>query len=48
MNILAFAADMRASLSVPSFYNNFDIEANTLISSKIQKDLQQAVQLLAA
>jgi len=43
-----FSADLRASLSVPSFHDNFDIQANTLISSTIQKGLQQAMQLLAA
>ena len=43
-----FAADMRASLSVPSFYDNFDIESNTLTSRRIQQSLQHAMQLLTA
>ncbi|MBE9539559.1 MAG: NAD(P)H-dependent oxidoreductase [Proteobacteria bacterium] len=43
-----FAADMKASISVPSFYDNFDLDANTVTSDKIQHELLQAMQLLAA
>ena len=43
-----FAADMKASVSVPSFHDNFDLESNTVTSDKIQYELQKAVHLLAA
>ena len=43
-----FAADMKASISVPSFYENFDLEGNTVTSDKIQHKLLRAAQMLAA
>ena len=43
-----FAADMKASISVPSFHENFDIETNKIVNLEIQHELQQAMQLLAA
>jgi NAD(P)H-dependent FMN reductase len=43
-----FAADLKASISIPSFHDNFDTEASQLINTGMQRELQQAVQLLAA
>jgi len=43
-----FAADIKASISVPSFHDNFDIEANNITNTVIRNELQRAVQLLAA
>jgi len=37
---------VKASLSVPSFLDNFDIEANEFTNIEIEQELQQAVQLL--
>lgn len=42
-----FAADIRASVSVPSFYENFDLETNSVTNPEIQLKLQSAVSLLA-
>ena len=41
-----FAADVKASISVPSFYDNFDVDTNQLTNAQIKRELQQAVQLL--
>jgi len=41
-----FAADVKASVSVPSFYDNFDVDANELSNAQIKREIQQAVQLL--
>jgi chromate reductase len=41
-----FGADIRASLSVPRFHDNFDLEANMMINADIQAQLWQAVQRL--
>ncbi len=41
-----FSADLKASLSVPSFYENFDVGANELTNSEIKQELQSAVGLL--
>ncbi|MDD1792131.1 NAD(P)H-dependent oxidoreductase [Enterovibrio sp. ZSDZ42] len=42
-----FAADVKASLSVPSFYDNFDMETQTLRNEEIKAQLQDAVNTLA-
>ncbi|WP_394209592.1 NADPH-dependent FMN reductase [Enterovibrio calviensis] len=41
-----FAADVKASLSVPSFYDNFDIETQTLRNKELKAQLQHAVNTL--
>ena len=41
-----FAADLRASLSIPSFHDNFDIETRQLTNAGMLRELRQAVQLL--
>jgi chromate reductase len=41
-----FAADVRASISVPSFYDNFDLDSNQLTNARIRREIEQAVQLL--
>jgi chromate reductase len=41
-----FAANLKSSMSVPSFHDNFDSKANTLVNAGIQHELRQAVQLL--
>lgn len=41
-----FAADVRASLSVPSFYQNFDQKTNVLVNQDIKKELIKSVSLL--
>lgn len=41
-----FAADVKATLSVPSFFDNFDVEAGQLKNSELAEKLQQAVNLL--
>ena len=41
-----FAADVKASMSVPSFYENFDVAANQLTNVQLLREMQQAVQLL--
>jgi len=43
-----FAADVKASISVPSFYDNFDVASHKLTNAEIKKQLLQAVNLLAA
>ena len=41
-----FSADLKASLSVPSFYENFDVSANELTNPEIKQALLRAVGLL--
>jgi chromate reductase len=41
-----FAANLKSSMSVPSFHDNFDSKANALVNAGIQHELRQAVQLL--
>jgi NAD(P)H-dependent FMN reductase len=41
-----FAADLKASMSVPSFHDNFDSESNSLVNAAMRDELQRAVQLL--
>ncbi|KZN29791.1 NADPH-dependent FMN reductase [Pseudoalteromonas luteoviolacea] len=42
-----FAADVKASLSVPSFFDNFDVEAGKLTNSDIEASLEDALKQLA-
>lgn len=41
-----FAADVKASVSVPSFYDNFDMENNTVKNVDVQNELSDAVKEL--
>ncbi|NRA70272.1 MAG: NAD(P)H-dependent oxidoreductase [Gammaproteobacteria bacterium] len=41
-----FSADLKASISVPSFYDNFDVETNQLTNHELNNQLLQAVGLL--
>jgi chromate reductase len=41
-----FSADLKASISVPNFYDNFDMSANELTNSEIKQALQSAVGML--
>lgn len=41
-----FAADVKASISVPSFYDNFDSESKRLTNPDINQQLMSAVELL--
>ncbi|TMP37330.1 NADPH-dependent FMN reductase [Pseudoalteromonas rubra] len=41
-----FAADVKASLSVPSFFDNFDLEAGELTNPDIKQALEAALTLL--
>lgn len=43
-----FAGDVKATLSIPSFYDNFDIEQQKLINDDLQYQLEQAVAALTA
>ena len=43
-----FAGEVKASLSIPSFYDNFDVEKQTLTNSELQDKLQSALDLLVA
>ena len=38
-----FAADVRASLSIPSFYDNFDMESQQLTNTELDSALKAAV-----
>lgn len=38
-----FAANVKASLSIPSFYKNFDVESNTVSNSELNDQLKAAV-----
>jgi NAD(P)H-dependent FMN reductase len=42
-----FGAEVKASVSVPSFYDNFDLEAGQFRNQEIAKQVKQAVQSLA-
>ncbi|KNC65352.1 NADPH-dependent FMN reductase [Pseudoalteromonas ardens] len=41
-----FAADVKASLSVPSFFDNFDSEVGELKNAEIKQELEAALKLL--
>ncbi|WP_310620322.1 NADPH-dependent FMN reductase [Flexibacterium corallicola] len=41
-----FGVDLKASLSIPSFYDNFDMEAGSLRKGELDSQLQAAVQKL--
>ena len=41
-----FAGDVVASLSVPSFFDNFDLERNQMTNSEIKTKISNAVKLL--
>lgn len=41
-----FAADIKASVSVPSFFDNFDVKSQTVTNSDIAAKLQQAANTL--
>ncbi|OCQ21390.1 NADPH-dependent FMN reductase [Pseudoalteromonas luteoviolacea] len=41
-----FAADVKASLSVPSFFDNFDVEAGKLTNDEIDAALENALKQL--
>jgi NAD(P)H-dependent FMN reductase len=43
-----FAGHVKASLSVPSFYDNFDAESNQLTNDQLQQKLSQAIADLLA
>lgn len=41
-----FAADVKASISVPSFYDNFDVKSNQLLNKELKDRIIQAVKRL--
>ncbi|MEF1299956.1 NADPH-dependent FMN reductase, partial [Vibrio parahaemolyticus] len=41
-----FGADVKASVSVPSFYENFDLESGEIVNQEIAEQVKQAVALL--
>ncbi|PCJ25724.1 MAG: NADPH-dependent FMN reductase [SAR86 cluster bacterium] len=41
-----FAADLKANVSVPSFHENFDLQANEISNHEIRQELREAIQLL--
>lgn len=41
-----FAANLKGSISVPRFYENFDVSANELTNPEIKQELQGAIGLL--
>lgn len=41
-----FAADVKASLSIPSFFNNFDLNTGTINNSELNQKLNDAIRLL--
>ncbi|NVK25133.1 MAG: NAD(P)H-dependent oxidoreductase [Gammaproteobacteria bacterium] len=43
-----FAGDVRASLSVPSFYDNYDAEQKQITNESVLSELKSAVSTLAA
>jgi len=43
-----FGTEIKASLSVPSFFDNFDVQAGTLKNQALQQQLQQAVNSLTS
>ncbi|MDG1286479.1 MAG: NAD(P)H-dependent oxidoreductase [Rickettsiales bacterium] len=42
-----FAGDVKASLSIPSFYDNFDVETGVLKSGELKDQLMRAVQSIS-
>lgn len=42
-----FAGEVKASLSVPSFHENFDLESGRILNEEIKTQLAEAVQALA-
>jgi hypothetical protein len=38
-----FAADVKGAISVPSFYDNFDIESGYLTNKNLVDELQNAI-----
>ncbi|PKG40397.1 NADPH-dependent FMN reductase [Psychromonas sp. Urea-02u-13] len=42
-----FAADVKSTLSIPSFFDNFDVEAGKLTNSELNDQLQKAVAKLS-
>lgn len=43
-----FAGDVKATLSVPKFYDNFDMESGTITNAEIRDQLSAAVQKLTS
>ena len=43
-----FAGDVRASVAVPSFHDNVDIEKQKIINAKVYTKIEQAIDLLLA
>ncbi|QOL26170.1 NAD(P)H-dependent oxidoreductase [Thalassotalea sp. LPB0316] len=43
-----FAADVKGSLSVPSFFDNFDVEKNQVTNPELQRSLVELVSKLSA
>ena len=43
-----FAGDVRGSISLPSFHQNFDMEANEVTNPDIRAEIEQGVQMLSA
>ena len=43
-----FAGDVKASLSIPSFYDNFDVEKQQLTNPELKDKLQSALALLTS
>ncbi|MGR5168876.1 NADPH-dependent FMN reductase [Vibrio astriarenae] len=41
-----FGGNVKASVSLPSFYDNFDVEAGVVTNAEIAQQIRQAVQLL--
>lgn len=46
-SIPRFGGDVRASMSVPNFYDNFDIERGVIINDELNDQLIEAVNLLS-
>jgi len=42
-----FGADVKASLSIPSFFDNFDMEANVISNDEIANNLKDAIRLIS-
>ena len=38
-----FGADVKASLSVPSFYENFDVESGEAVNPEVAEQVKQAI-----
>ena len=43
-----FGADVRASISLPSFYESFDVETGELRNAKVKREILQGLELLQA